>query len=158
VQPAGSRVGIRTATDCDLDRIVELLWDVAAEGDWIGAEVPFDREERKNRYAGLLGAPLSTILVADAASAGGSPVVGVIVVSLAPYGVADVAMMLAPDWRGQGLGRALLESGVEWARQAGAHKLWLEVWPHNAPAIALYRRAGFVEEGRKRRHRPAGGP
>jgi RimJ/RimL family protein N-acetyltransferase len=28
----------------------------------------------------------------------------------------------------------------------------LEVWPHNTAAIALYRRVGFVEEGRKRRH------
>jgi ribosomal protein S18 acetylase RimI-like enzyme len=28
----------------------------------------------------------------------------------------------------------------------------LEVWPHNTVAINLYRRSGFVEEGRKVRH------
>jgi ribosomal protein S18 acetylase RimI-like enzyme len=28
----------------------------------------------------------------------------------------------------------------------------LEVWPHNTAALRLYRGAGFVEEGRKRRH------
>ncbi len=27
-----------------------------------------------------------------------------------------------------------------------------QVWPHNSSAIELYHRAGFVEEGRKRRH------
>jgi len=29
------------------------------------------------------------------------------------------------------------------------HKLSLSVWPHNAAAIALYRKYGFVEEGRR---------
>jgi RimJ/RimL family protein N-acetyltransferase len=34
----------------------------------------------------------------------------------------------------------------------GLHKLSLEVFAHNAAAIALYRRCGFVEEGRRVRH------
>jgi diamine N-acetyltransferase len=28
-----------------------------------------------------------------------------------------------------------------------AHRLWLDVKPHNDRALALYRSAGFVEEG-----------
>jgi putative acetyltransferase len=28
----------------------------------------------------------------------------------------------------------------------------LELWPHNRAARRLYERAGFVEEGRRRRH------
>ena len=40
---------------------------------------------------------------------------------------------------------------VEWARETGVHKLSLEVFPWNEPAIALYRRFGFVEEGRLRK-------
>jgi ribosomal protein S18 acetylase RimI-like enzyme len=32
------------------------------------------------------------------------------------------------------------------------HKLSLGVWPHNAAAIALYRKFGFVEEGRRVKH------
>jgi putative acetyltransferase len=143
---------IRPATEGDLDRIVGLTWDVAAEGEWIGTEVPFDRKERKERLAGLLAGPASTILVADARRGGGAPVVGEITVNVAPYGVADVAMMVARPWRGRGIGRALLDAAARWARQAGAHKMWLEVWPHNAAAIGLYRQFGFVEEGRKRRH------
>ncbi len=39
----GATVWIRPATDEDLDDLVELVWDVAAEGQWIGAEVPFDQ-------------------------------------------------------------------------------------------------------------------
>jgi putative acetyltransferase len=136
----------------DLDQIVDLMWGVAAEGKWIGTEVPFDRHERKARYAGLLEADRSAIFVADASSNNGPTVVGEITVSVAPYGVADVSMMLAGEWRGVGLGSALLDTAIAWARESGAHKMWLEVWPHNTAAISLYQRAGFVEEGRKRSH------
>jgi ribosomal protein S18 acetylase RimI-like enzyme len=41
----------------------------------------------------------------------------------------------------------LLDAGVEWATVNHAHKVSLEVWPHNSAAMALYRRAGFDEEG-----------
>lgn len=61
-------------------------------------------------------------------------------------------MLLAQGWRGKGLGTALLETGLEWAARAGAHKAALEVWPHNEAGLVLYRKMGFVEEGRKRRH------
>jgi RimJ/RimL family protein N-acetyltransferase len=67
-------------------------------------------------------------------------------------GAAEVGMLLAPAWRGQGLGTALLDVGLAWAVDNGSHKAALEVWPDNEAALELYRRAGFVEEGRKRRH------
>ena len=43
-------------------------------------------------------------------------------------------------------------AGIEWARQRRLHKLSLSVWPHNAAAIALYHKHGFVEEGRRVKH------
>jgi ribosomal protein S18 acetylase RimI-like enzyme len=58
-------------------------------------------------------------------------------------------MMVLDGHRGQGLGRALLDACVDWSRAAGAHKVALEVWPHNAAAIALYERVGFQYEGRR---------
>jgi len=61
-------------------------------------------------------------------------------------------MAILAAYRGQGIGTRLVEHGTEWARQAGAHKLALEVWPHNDRAIALYKKMGFLEEGRLRRH------
>ena len=50
------------------------------------------------------------------------------------------------------MGSALLAAAIEWARERGLHKLSLGVFAHNAPAIALYRRFGFVEEGRRVKH------
>jgi RimJ/RimL family protein N-acetyltransferase len=58
-------------------------------------------------------------------------------------------MCVARAWRGRGVGTALLEAAIDWARRAGLHKLTLSVFPHNETAIALYRKFGFVEEGRR---------
>ena len=49
--------------------------------------------------------------------------------------------------RRQGLARALMDTVVEWARTAGAAAVTLWVARSNEPAIALYRRLGFVETG-----------
>jgi ribosomal protein S18 acetylase RimI-like enzyme len=47
------------------------------------------------------------------------------------------------------VGSALVQAAIDWAREQGLHKLCLEVFPHNTAAIALYRSAGFAEEGRR---------
>lgn len=145
-------VAVRPATEDDLDAVVDETWAVAAEGQWIGTEVPFDRVLRRERLGALVAGESSTLLVADATAAGGPGLVGHISIAIAPYGVADIGMLVIDEWRGQGLGMALLRSAISWAGTAGAHKMALEVWPHNSAALHLYTRAGFVEEGRKVRH------
>jgi ribosomal protein S18 acetylase RimI-like enzyme len=66
--------------------------------------------------------------------------------------VADLGLMVAASHRRQGIGSALLERTVEWARANGVAKLELHVFAHNTPAIALYESFGFVQEGYRRRH------
>jgi RimJ/RimL family protein N-acetyltransferase len=143
---------IRPATTEDLDELVQHIWDVAAEGRWIGTEIPFDRGARRIHLDALSSGATSTVLVVDTSTSGGPGVVGHISVEIRPYGVADIGMLLIVGWRGLGLGTMMLDAAIEWATAAGAHKMFLETWPHNTSALELYRRAGFVEEGRKRRH------
>ncbi|HET9558925.1 MAG TPA: GNAT family N-acetyltransferase, partial [Actinomycetota bacterium] len=88
------------------------------------------------------------VLVAEA----GGELVGQLGLHLARYGVAELGMAVAAGWRGRGVGRALVAEGIDRARAAGAHKIDLQVWPHNAAAIALYERFGFEREGYLRRH------
>ena len=66
--------------------------------------------------------------------------------------VADLGLMVAASHRRLGIGRALLERTVEWARASGITKLELHVFPHNEPAIALYERFGFEREGYRKGH------
>ena len=66
--------------------------------------------------------------------------------------VASLGIAVAADRRGMGIGTALLTEAMRWAREAGVEKVILSVYPHNSAALALYRRFGFVEEGRLARH------
>lgn len=66
--------------------------------------------------------------------------------------VATLGMGVASDRRGMGVGSALLAEAVRWARSMGVEKLELSVYPDNRRAQALYRRFGFVDEGRLARH------
>jgi diaminopimelate decarboxylase len=62
--------------------------------------------------------------------------------------VATLAVAVALDRRGRGIGTALMREALTWAEEAGVQKIVLSVYPHNTAAIALYRRFGFTDEGR----------
>jgi RimJ/RimL family protein N-acetyltransferase len=149
-QGAGNRqeVTVRPATLADVDALVAMLVAVAGEGRWIATEAPVDVERRRRRMADEVEGDDVVVLVAEV---GGEPV-GQLGLQLTRYGVADLGMLVAAGWRGRGVGTALLAEAVDRARKAGAHKLALQVWPHNTAAIALYERFGFQREGYLRRH------
>jgi len=52
------------------------------------------------------------------------------------------------DYWGLGIGRALTESCIAIAKQAGFRQLELDVLAENQPAISLYKSVGFTEYGR----------
>jgi ribosomal protein S18 acetylase RimI-like enzyme len=66
--------------------------------------------------------------------------------------VASLAIAVAADMRGRGIGRRLMDEAIAWSTRAGIEKLVLSVYPHNEAALALYRSVGFVEEGKLARH------
>ena len=66
--------------------------------------------------------------------------------------VASLGMAVARDWRGRGVGTALLAEAIRWGREMGVEKLALSVYPDNEAARALYAKFGFVEEGRLTGH------
>lgn len=60
-----------------------------------------------------------------------------------------LTIALAPEARGHGHGRALLSRHLDALSRRGVRQVHLEVEEGNAPAIALYRRHGFRETGRR---------
>lgn len=140
---------VRPATADDVVAVVDLMESVAAEGRWIGREAPIDRDFTTEQFASNVADPRHLAMVAERNLA----VVGMIGLNDDGAGHAGLWMFLAPDARNQRIGTALLEAAVDWARSAEAiHKVTLQVWPHNAAAIALYRRHGFSVEGYLHRH------
>ena len=63
--------------------------------------------------------------------------------------IGRLGMGLLPEYRGKGHGAALLRTCVE-ACRGKWDRIELSVYSHNQSAIALYKKCGFVEEGRKR--------
>ena len=53
-------------------------------------------------------------------------------------------LVVNPDYRGLGIGRALLERGIQWARENGFPGVMLETQDNNVPACMLYQSCGFV--------------
>ena len=60
-----------------------------------------------------------------------------------PETVMIVSMWVDPAYRDRGVGGALLDAVTGWARAHGALRAVLSVVETNAPALALYRGAGF---------------
>jgi len=145
---------IRQATAGDAVALVRLERDVGAEpegwlistSEWRGAgdERRYLRSLRRSRDA--------AVFVAEAED----EIVGRLSVGRDPHPasahVADLGLMVAKGHRRRGIGRALLEQAVEWARGVGVSKLELHVFPHNEPAIRLYDAFGFRREGYRERH------
>jgi RimJ/RimL family protein N-acetyltransferase len=128
--------------------MLRLFEAVAAKRKYILTEPPIDRELRRQRFLETVHSDESRHFVAEA----GGEIVGDLGVFRRGAGPATIGMGVAAAWRGRGVGTALMEACVRWAREQGVHKLSLEVFPWNEPAIALYRKFGFVEEGRLRNH------
>ena len=63
---------------------------------------------------------------------------------------ADFTMAVLQDHQSRGIGTELLAALDSWATAAGISRLELTVMSDNEPALALYERAGYSLEGRKR--------
>lgn len=139
---------IRMASDGDRLPLAILVATVAEDRDGIATEPPVDVEALAARWVvdGTFVAVADTEIVAS--------------VQVRPnrFGFGVVGMAVAREWRGRGVGSGLLATAIEWSRQQKLHKLVLDVFPHNAPAIALYRKFGFIQEGhRVKQYRRANG-
>jgi RimJ/RimL family protein N-acetyltransferase len=123
--------------------IAVLFAALAEERDGIATEPPVDVEAFAAGWR-----PDDGGFVAVA----GGEIVGLAGVVPSPHGFGEINMGVARAWRGRGVGSALLAALIAWSRVHELHKLSLSVFAHNAAGIALYRKFGFAEEGRRIKH------
>lgn len=152
---------IRRSDPADAEQLTRLADSVSAEpegwlisiaGEWrsAGDERRFLKALRRYPHAAVFVAEREDGTLVGRLSVGRDP-------HPASAHVADVGLMVALDARRQGVGTALLQAALEWAREAGIRKLELHVFPWNEAAIALYEAFGFEREGFRKGHYRRGG-
>jgi RimJ/RimL family protein N-acetyltransferase len=146
--PAPDGVEIRPAQPRDAAQFIEVIRQVAAERRFIATEEVTWRPRMYRKRFRRSRTDQAATLVAVA----GGRVVGSIGIRREEWRtnrhIATFGMSILKEWRGQGIGSALLAEALRWARSVGVEKVSLTVYPHNSGAVALYRKFGFVDEGR----------
>jgi len=134
--------------ESDIEPILDLFAVVADERVYIATEPGFDRPAYRARLEGGLGRDALPIwVVVDDATTlqPGEPTIGQLGLWTGDDDGISLGMMVAPAFRGLGLGRLLLQTAMDWARANGHATLALLVYPGNRRAIALYHAMGFEQ-------------
>ncbi|MFS0726608.1 aminoglycoside 6'-N-acetyltransferase [Paenibacillus sp. 1P07SE] len=135
---------IEKATEAHVGDVAELAFLL-----WPDSE----KEELRTEFAAMLHSDNNQVLVAVA----GEARIGFIHLSLrkdyvegavsSPVGFVE-GIYVAEGHRGQGVSRALVKAGSEWARAAGCRELASDTELHNTGSQAFHERVGFREAGR----------
>ncbi|MFJ7736447.1 GNAT family N-acetyltransferase [Lysinibacillus sp. NPDC097287] len=144
---------IRLAEINDAARILEIQKDVITEEQFLMTTIDeFNQslEGKKEWIQERLINEYETILVAEIDNS----IVGWLVFR-APVRkriahTGTFGMMMDKQYRGQGIGKKLLQELLKWAKENPLiEKVCLGVFSTNENAIAFYKDMGFIEEGRK---------
>ena len=108
---------------------------------------PTSPEVSEQRLLALLGDECFQLFVAEDADgvlAGMLTLICCHTLARSKYWIEDV--VVRPEYRGQGIGRALVEAAVGYVRKAGKHaSIYLTSNPSRQAARALYRSVGFED-------------
>ncbi|MEU9129662.1 GNAT family N-acetyltransferase [Kitasatospora sp. NPDC048540] len=133
---------IREATAGDWPAIWPFFHRIVAAGETF--TFPVDLDEEQGRDWWLLPAPSRTVVAVDEAGT----VLGTAKMNRNHQGngshIASASYMVDPAHGGRGVGRALCEYTVDWARTAGFRAMQFNaVVASNEHAVRLYRSLGF---------------
>ncbi|MCA1054115.1 GNAT family N-acetyltransferase [Rossellomorea aquimaris] len=145
---------IRTVKPGDAEALLAISTSIISEGAYF-IRVPEESEEmspdqQREHIQKVLKNDRETMIVAEI----DGEVVGSVdfrshhLKRLAHTG--SISMSVSENYRNMGIGKNLLKALLDWAEQhPHIEKVSLGVFSTNQRAISLYKRLGFIEEGRK---------
>lgn len=143
---------IRTTQPDDAEAILAYIQSVAEETEFFVLQS--DKfppiEEERTWIQDHLDHPGKIVLLAEA----DGTIIGNVSFEAGPHRRiahrGNLGVAVVKEWRGRGVGTALLQMLLEWAESNPViEKVCLDVFATNDVAIRLYKRLGFVEEGRR---------
>jgi GNAT superfamily N-acetyltransferase len=133
---------VRPAQVEDVDHLVHLLGLLFT----IEEDFSVDVEKQRNGLRLLVEGDRACVLVAEQDGQVIGMCTGQIVISTAEGGpsvlVEDV--VVEPEYRGQGVGRALMAALTEWAKNQGSTRMQLLADKNNPPGLVFYNRLGWT--------------
>jgi ribosomal protein S18 acetylase RimI-like enzyme len=136
-------INIRTAKPDDIPQLVALLKALFA----IEADFDFDPDKQARGLQLLLKNDQACILVAE--SSADKMLLGMcsiqVLISTAEGGAVGLLedLVVAADFRNQGIGAKLLAEAVAWAERQGLKRLQLLADKNNSPALGFYEAQGW---------------
>jgi L-amino acid N-acyltransferase YncA len=142
---------VRRATEADAEAIVEVLEGIVSERIYTAIEKPWSVDQQRRYLHSLSAREAFHVAEIDQRTVIGyqsldlySPILH----SMAH--VAQLGTFLRPDVRRRGVGQALFQASLNFAREHNFSKFVIQVRSSNLGAQAFYRHLGFRECGRLR--------
>lgn len=150
----GRRVAVRSAVEADAAGLLALYDDVRRTADettvTTAAEADGTVEKTRQEIAEVTAHPARLSIVC----VDGNDVIGEL--DLRGFKLrrmahrARIGLSVRSDWREQWIGRELIRSALDWAREhPEIERVELGVFAHNHRAIAVYTKMGFVKASRR---------
>lgn len=142
---------IRDAEPADLDRITEIYADAVANGTASYELSPPDRDEMEARYTALRAGGFPYLVATDSRCAVlGFAYAGAFRPRAAYRFIVEDSVYVAPEAKGQGVGRQLMERLIEATRALGFRQI-IAVIGDGSPgsaSVKLHEKLGFSHSGR----------
>lgn len=148
----GTQITVRNAVQPDAEALLACVRAYLTEGSGMVTqldEMNSAEDEQRERIKGFLENSNDLLLVAEHEGM----LIGDLDFRSAKRKIlahgGDFGLAVHPQWRGKGVGPLLLSTLIHWAESnSGIEKINLRVRATNQRAIAIYKKLGFVEEGR----------
>jgi ribosomal protein S18 acetylase RimI-like enzyme len=148
----GKSITLRPWQEQDIPKLYQLMEEVGKEGQvMLGSKLPFGMEQLYQQY--FYSVPnnhLTLVAVTDNGDVCGWLRCDRSMVPWMSHN-ATIWMGIQSSERGQGIGEGLIKEAFSWAAAQGIERMELGVRGSNSPALSLYQKMGFHEEGRKLR-------
>ncbi|MHB8834401.1 MAG: GNAT family N-acetyltransferase [Candidatus Methylomirabilia bacterium] len=150
--PDTAKVTLRPARPDDAAAIITAVRSSAQDRSYVLMEVYGKDAATQRAYIERLDREHNLFLVATV----NEQIVGILalldfLVCSTPEPCLSVGVHIIRDWRGRGIGSAMLRYALRWGKEHGYHRLEADIFTTNERSVHLFDKAGFREVTCRRR-------
>ncbi len=148
----GVPFAIRKATESDAEVIIAILDGIASERIYTAINRPWSADQQRQHLVSLSAREAIHVAETERGSIIGYQTLELWAPTLDSMAhVGQIGTFLRPEWRRRGIGEALFQRAVDFARKRDYLKFVIQVRSSNTSAQGFYQRLGFRECGRLNR-------